>query len=340
MNFPVLRKIISIGIVIAAFIPFFAFAQTDASVAAATFSTQVNQDDIDVVMTPEFPGAFTKISIRLNSNTINLNNYMIDWTVNGSVVQTGMGLRDYSFTSGGYGSTTKIGALVHVGPLLVKKDITISPQDATLLWEAIDSSVPPFYRGKKLPGREALITISGIPNFRSNNSVKINDAVYLWSRNGNRILNAGGYAKDAITIKQNRLRTSEQITTDISDMFGAKTQKTVTIPSVNPEFHWYTRNEFGYRPLRSIDQGLRILKGDVTLVNEPYFFSVNKGPNDLAMVWKTGSDTISLDPDSSKQELLVHNPGQTGQVLFQISATNPKTFLQSAARSVSLYFQN
>lgn len=335
-------------------IPFGVFAQsttsdpssTDTTTQAALnsplgYSASINAGDIVVTLNPEFPGAFQTVSIKLDSDTLNLNRYMIQWLADGQPAQSGIGLRTFQIVSGNYGSTKKITATINIGTAVLQKDILITPQDATLLWEAVNSYVPAFYHGKKMPSRESLITINGIPNFKSvNDSTQLGDAVYLWSRNDNRILGVGGYGKDSITIQQNRLRDSEKITADISGVSNnSTTEKTVVIPTVTPEIHWYVRDEFNYRRLQSIDQGLRVASGDTNLVAEPYFFSIKNGISDLGLTWKVNNNTVYLDPNAPNQELLVHNPGQTGQANFQVAITNPKSFLQSATRAVSLYFQ-
>lgn len=352
-----INKIFLIILAIVALSPLFVFAQTDTTTnqvpndptpsdvqrASLLFQkASVNADDIDVITKPEFPGAFEDVSIRLDSNSIDLNRYTIQWSTDTFEQKNGLGLRDFQTKSGGYGSQKHITVKILGSGTTITKSIVIAPQDVTMLWEAVDSYVPPFYRGKKLAGQESLIKIATLPNFRSNNnSLKINDAVYLWSRNGNKILNIGGYAKDSIVIQHNKLRTSEKITSTVSNVAGdIKVEKTIDIPIYNPQIHWYTKNKFNYRRLQSIDNGLRVASGDTNLIVEPYFFSITNSINDLEFNWSINSESIYLDPNAPSQELLVRNPGTTGQANFRVSITNPATFLQSAGRAVSFFFQN
>jgi hypothetical protein len=80
--------------------------------------------------------------------------------------------------------------------LRVTKEVILAPQDAAILWEAVDSYAPPFYEGKKLPSPESIVRIASIPNFlgiKQSSSTK--NAVYVWSRNKSVIPDAGGYGK-------------------------------------------------------------------------------------------------------------------------------------------------
>ncbi len=304
------------------------------------YAASVNESDIEVIITPESPGANEPVYIRLDSNTVDLNRYPIQWTVDGAPAGGGTGQRDIEVVAGGYGTTMNIVATISLQGITIRKEIFLSPQDITLLWEAVDSYVPPFYRGKKMPGKESLIRIYALPNFRvNNNSLALNDAIYLWTRNGNRILNIGGYGRDSIVIEQGRLRDSEEIIADVSSVSGnIQAQKTITIPMITPRIHWYTRDNYGYRRLTAIDNGLRVASGDVNLIAEPYFFSLTQGISDLDFDWKIGSESLYLEIGAPKHELVVTNPGTTGKTDFSVTIENPKTFLQTAAASIPLFF--
>lgn len=312
------------------------FAQFDES----AYGIGVNAGDIDVVIKPEYPNAFQTVTLRLQSNSVDLNRYRIQWIINGQIASEGIGFRDFSTTVGDYGSSTNITINLDLGYTVVKKQISLSPQDSTVLWEAVDSSVPPFYRGKKLPARESNIRITAIPHFSSITGLSTDDAVFLWERNGNKILNIGGYAKNSILIEQNRMRTEELITAILSSRDErSSSRQTVTIPTINPEIHWYTKDTAGYRKLQNINAGARIARGNINLVAEPYFFSINNLSN-LIFDWKMNNQQIYLNETSKPNELTVNNPMETGQVTFNLSLENNKTFLQTANKSVSLFFDN
>lgn len=305
-----------------------------------SYDVSINEGDIDVNVTPEFPSAFQKVSIRLDSNTVDLNRYLIQWYVDEVPKLSGIGERNFQITAPNYGNLLKINVTIKLGTDFIQKNITIAPQDVTVLWEAIDSYVPPFYRGKKLASQESLIKVSALPNFQTaNNSLALDNAVYLWDRNGNKILNVGGYAKDSIIIQHNRLRASENISAEVSTVSGGtRAKKTITIPITDPEIHWYTKNISDYRRLIATDQGFRVKSGDTKLVAEPYFFSINKGFSDLVFSWLMNNQTIYLTPDSSNQEILIRNPNKDGQTNFSLNISNPRTFLQKASKSVPIFF--
>ncbi len=308
-------------------------------ISALSYNASVNESDIDVIINPEYPRAFQDVYIRLDSNSIDLNRYMIQWTTDTFEQKSGIGMRDITIQAGNNGTRKRITVIISGSGARIVKNITITPQDTALLWEAVDSYVPPFYYGKKFASQESIIKITGIPNFKLNNSNQLADAVYVWTRNDNTVLNAGGYGKNTLTIQHNKLRSSEKITANISDVANNNTgQQTITIPITNPEINWYYRDSYNYRQPISINEGLRIGQGDVTIIAEPFFFSLAR-LNDLDFTWKMNNETLYLDPDSPKQELIVRNPNKSGQVTFSVNLENPRTFLQTAEKSTTLFFQ-
>jgi hypothetical protein len=317
---------------------------TALDVAALTnlgYNASVNESDIDVIVSPEFPQAYQKVTVRLDSNTVDLNRYIIQWVENGIPKLSGIGKRDFQTTTGAYGSISKINVIINIGPSNIQKNITLSPQDVTVLWEAIDSYVPPFYRGKKMASQESLITVSAIPNFQGGNkSLQTNDAVFLWNRNGNKILNIGGYGKNSITIQHNRLRAQEEITTEVSTVSGStNAKKSIIIPIGDPEIHWYAKNSNDYRRLSTINNGLRVAGGDIKIMAEPYFFSTNRNLQGVNMVWKMNNENLYLEKNNTPHEILVRNPDELGQTNFSVAVTSKKTFLQEVSDSLSIYFQ-
>ena len=61
--------------------------------SALYYNSTVNASDIDVAITPENPGAFETVSLRLDSNSIDLNRYVIQWVTDSFEQKSGMGMR-------------------------------------------------------------------------------------------------------------------------------------------------------------------------------------------------------------------------------------------------------
>ena len=114
-----------------------------------TTHAQTSADSIFTDIIPETPGAFQDVTIKLKSYSYNLLGSKITWTVDGKVVLSDTGAISYSFKTKDVGKATNIVITILTGGETIQKGISIQPQNVDMLWEAPDSYVPPFYKGKK-----------------------------------------------------------------------------------------------------------------------------------------------------------------------------------------------
>lgn len=307
----------------------------------SNYDSSTNASDIDATVTPPNPGAFTTITITLDSNIVDLRRYMITWYVDGTSVGRGIGKYTLLAKTKGYGQTTTIRAAIALDTGTITKDISLTPEDMTMMWEAADAYVPPFYEGKKLPGRESIIKIVAIPNFISNGSaLSPLNAVYNWQRNGNVVENASGYGNDSLLIKQNMLRANEQIEATASDVTNnIQATGDITIPLFDPKILFYSLNSITGIKSPIANTSINFNTPSTTIIAEPYNFSVmNHNPNSLSLSWTMNNNPITISDVKNQTLLDLQNPGTSGLATIGLSITNPKTQFQSANNSISALF--
>jgi hypothetical protein len=307
----------------------------------SNYDSSVNQNDIEVTVSPENPGAFTTVTVTLDSNLVDLRRYTISWFIDGQSIGSGIGKTTLLAKTNNYGQTTHIRAAINLLNSTLIKDISLTPQDITMFWEAINSYAPPFYEGKKLPSRESLIKIATIPNFQSNGTIiNPSNAVYSWKRNGSVIENASSYGNDSIVIKQNKLRSSEQVEVSASDI-GADVQAigTITVPLFNPKVLFYSINPLTGIKSPLAQTTLNLSTPSIDVVAEPYNFSVlNNNPNSLSLSWTMNHNPITISNVKNQTLLSLQNPGTSGVATIGLSVTNPRTLFQDAESSFSALF--
>ena len=138
--------------------PIFAqFDQTD-------FGSRIN-----IRSSPEIPGAYTEATINLSTVSYDLSRANIQWIVNNKEVESGFGKSFVSIKTGGAGVETVVSAIITFGSTSTTKRLIIRPSEVKLLWQAIDSYIPPFYKGKALPSSEGLLKFVAIPNLKDQN---------------------------------------------------------------------------------------------------------------------------------------------------------------------------
>lgn len=304
------------------------------------YETGPSESDIVLDMTPNNPGAFQTVTLRTTSDYIDLNRYSASWFVNGKKVGEGIGKRSVTVQTGAYGQRTSVIILIQLPGTLIKKNVSFEPQDMTLLWEAVDAYVPPFYEGKKLLSREGIAKVVALPNFKDAQGSYFDPGtgVYRWNRNGNVVGEATGYGKDSFSFKNNKVRAVEEVTVTASDTEAThESTQSIRVPTTSPKILFYGINAStgitSGKPLSSID-----LAGDAsTVIAEPYFFSVRRSnPAELSFGWTMNGEPITLSDKKNPQTVTLQNPGGSGSAVLGLSIQNPNTLFQEAASRLSL----
>lgn len=303
-----------------------------------TYGATINETDIELNQTPQNPQAFQDVRFLLTSNLVDLNKQKITWFINGVLQSSGIGVRELTTKTGANSTQQNIQVVIEVDGKIIRKQSILNPRDTVLLWEAIDSYVPPFYQGKKLPGRESRIKVvvnpyqqSGGPNPRPE------QGVYIWSRNGNTVNTASGYGKDFFIFKHNRIRGTEEVSVSVSDINNSISgNQSIIVPFFNPEIIIYTSN-----PSLGIKQPLRqnsffLAEGQRKIIAEPFFFSVtNNNPDNLDITWTMNNRRL----DSKSQDLVISSGSQSGTAQIGVVIENLTETLQSGRSFINVLFR-
>ena len=114
-------------------------------------------------MVPSNPAPYEETSITLKSYADNLDSVLISWSVNGKTTASGIGKKSFSITAPAAGAETNVVATISLPDAPIETKITIKHSVMILLWQATDSYVPPFYRGKELPTAESEVKVVAMP---------------------------------------------------------------------------------------------------------------------------------------------------------------------------------
>lgn len=300
--------------------------------------------DIVVDINPETPEPNKEVTISLNSYSISLDQMYIEWQEGNIISLAGYGEKTFHFTTGSIGETNVIKLTIkdkQDGSILYNKTIVTKPGDMDLLWQAVDSYVPPFYKGKILPTTEGLVKITALPSFKIGNKiVSPKNVVYQWRRNYNAIPEGSGYGKNVLSLKQSYLNNEEKIEVTATETTGGGVVKSsLVIKPYDPKIIFYEKD-----PLLGVlyNQGLynsaTLSRLDKTLIASPYFVS-SKDPNnsDLTYTWSlNGSD---LSTPSTPNQIVLRGTDQTGTATLNLLIESASKLFLSAKKSINLIIQ-
>lgn len=320
-------KNIKITILFSAFVYiFFAFS----------LYAQVQNADIVLDINPKYPKANENVKASVSTFSTDLNKAKISWKLNGQIVIEAVGKKDFSFTTSDTGLQTilEVGILASDGSL-VNKRIIITPSDIDMLWEAPDSYVPPFYKGKALNVSEGTIKIVALTNSRDSAGLS-----YNWKLDDINKPDSSGYRKNYYIFKNSFLDRNNTVEVTTSSLGGKNTgQGKITINPVKPKIVFYQKDlTFGTKYEKAVDNNFTINPNGEIFVVEPYFFSPkNLNSSDLEFKWSLGGQEINT-PDTKNELGLKPEKGQTGGSSIKIVINNIKKMFLNAEKQINVNF--
>lgn len=302
----------------------------------------IDASDIDIEMSPEYPTAFDAVDIRLNSNIVDLNRVPIAWYVNGSQILSGIGQRSIKTKIGDYGSVNDVAVRITVDNKTIQKTIDLSPADITMTYEAIDAYVPPFYPGKKIAPPEGVVRIVAMPNFISDGSLMdASKGVYVWKRNKKSLTGSGGYGKNYITIKNDKLVGEESFSVRASNITNSVSgEKSFTLTPRDPQIHFYQKLWNQPHFAQVLDGGFSMNSNSTTVVAVPYFFSRNGNNwNDLNIDWSINDSPLIIEDLKNPFTLVLNHPGASGRNALGLNLAHTTNLFQEAVKNFTVTFR-
>ncbi len=281
---------------------------------------------------PQDQGAFTPTSINLISYEINLDSSNIIWTINGKKQKEGIGQTELQFTTGDIGKKMLIDTeVVAQDGTDIKKEITIVPAETDILWQS-SGYVPPFYKGKSLAAIGDNVTLIAMPNFITENGVKIDTAKLLYKWNLNSVTLSSGYGKNSVVAQINS-KIENTVFLEVSNLDNTlRATKLITINPVDPFILFNENNPLlGTTYEKPLLDNFQLLAPEITVKAVPYFIN----PSNLTHSWLVNGDDVTSSENSLGEITLRQPSGISGKSTVAISVDTP---FQSIQKSVTINF--
>lgn len=302
---------------------------------ASSIGMTIPSGDFEIRMTPEYPGANTNVEAKIVSFSFDVDSSNITWTLNGKIIEQGIGAKTVEFQTGATGSMLSLSVfIVTNNGKQVENKTTFKIVEADILWDA-NTYTPHFYKGKSEPVIYNKINVTAIPHGFSS---KDKDLIYNWSKDYKKIASASGTGKSAYSFSFSELRDTEKIGIEISN--AQKTEfykKTITIKMKQPEILFYEENPLeGPLYQRSISQNFAMQKQEMVIRAEPFFFPKEDVEN-LSLNWSAGRESIT---PLSRQNIigLTTLLNMEGESVIGLTVKNTRKLFQEVANEFKLNF--
>ena len=300
-------------------------------------------DDITVNVTPENPSPDQQVVLTVQSYSVDTKTANIEWSVDGRMVAKGTGVESYTLTTKKLGvSTSVMVVIVPLSGISVTKNLVITPMSVDLLWQANDSIVPPFYRGRALPTSESSVKVVAIPQIVSSSGVLLSPVnfFYGWKEQFNEDQANSGYGKNSFNVDMDYLNPTNYVDVSISGPDGAvMAVNEEQINPVSPQILWYASNPL-YGPIfNNALSGSYAVKGpEDALLAEPYFFSPDVPGTTTTYEWSINGEGVNTPPTPNLLNLL-RSGSSTGTATIDLTTTNTSKLFQQSTAHLDLLLQ-
>jgi hypothetical protein len=297
---------------------------------------QVQSGDIVLDINPPYPRVGEEATATLSSYVTDLDTAVISWTLNDNAAISGVGKKVFSFQVAGSGFPTTVSVQIETSTgAVITKSATINPADIDLLWEAPNSYVPPFYRGKALLSSEGTVKVVAIPS-----TSNLGGLSYDWNLDGNGQPDSSGYDKSSITFQNSFIDDSNVVNTTITDLAGNGVGTgNITVKPGVPKIIFYEKDPiFGTKWETALNDTLTANKNGEIVVAEPYFFSSDDvNLSNLDFVWSLDDEQIATP---TPKNMLSFKPesGKSGTGIIKLVINNTKTLFQSIDKELNVTF--
>jgi len=281
-----------------------------------------SSSSILVNIAPENPAPNENVDINLSSYAYNLDNVLISWSVDGKNSLSGIGRKSFLINA-------------------VDIRIIIRPAIMVLLWQANDSYVPPFYRGKAMPTPDSEVKVVAMPEIKSGSTfVDSKNMTYAWKQDYNNDQEASGYGKNSFIYMNDYLDNSNNISVTASTIDQKYfSEASLDIGTTQPKILFYKNDaNLGTIWEKALSNGHKIT-GDEIVEAVPYFIS----PKDIRipiLTWNWFINDSLVNILGSRKNLmpLKIEAGVSGTAKIKLEVNNTYKVFESASKEISVEF--
>ena len=304
-----------------------------------TFAISESSISMDVV--PPNPNPYENVTITLSSFAANLDTVKIEWLADGKIGTSGIGKKSFSVTSKAANVETRVEARISLPDGQINKRVTIRPSVMVLLWEANDSYVPPFYRGKALPTLGNEIKVVAMPEIRIGSAtVSPKNMTYSWKKDYSNQPNDSGYGKNFFTYTNDYLEDESVVGVTASTVDQKyETENSIRVGAFLPKILFYREDSLLGTIWGNTLKNNYQINGEEVLMAAPYFISPKdvRHPS-LVFKWFINNSLVSNTNYKKNVLPLRVEAGTSGRAEVRLEIENRDQILQSAKKEISVEF--
>lgn len=301
------------------------------------------KSQISLKMEPAHPKPFQVVHFITESFSTDLNRSEIEWYLNGKLIKSGMGLKEFDTTVGNFGTKQEVRMVAKTSIGTLQSTAVLLPAQVDIFWQA-HSFTPPFYKGKALPTHKSGITVVAAPHLVTTSGVALDpaDLIYSWKENGVAKADKSGVGKSSYNVREiSIMRGNVFIEVSVTAPTGPlqAVEKMMIYPEETPKVFLYENDPLeGIRYNRALSENFRLVNDEVTIEAIPYFFGTqNKESYDIVYGWSLNGTPITNN-DTAQGAVTLRQTGESGFASLNVHVRHRKNLLEAVTTKLSLEF--
>lgn len=298
-------------------------------------------NDIIVTMTPPNPTPGQTVNISLNSYLYNLDSVLITYLVNNKKVTEGVGKKSFSLQAPDLSGESTVLVNINLPDGNIQLRLVVKSSNMVMLWQANDSYVPPFYKGKAMPIPDSSIKVVAMPEMLSGKTMlDPNNMTYNWKLDYSNDGESSGYAKNYFIYNNDYLEKVNNVSVDVSTTdqnysLGGE----INISTTKPKIVFYKRDkDLGTMFDNAIPENY-VVKQSETLEVAPYFMSPNNPLNPLlTWTWSINDAPVYLNSLFPNILPLQKTEGVSGNAKINLVIENKYRVFQTTKKELNVSF--
>ncbi len=288
-----------------------------------------------------YPGQ--EVTVTLKSYSIDIDSSTISWSINGKVVQSGIGLKSVKVVAPDLGKSLIISITARPATGAAMSDsITITASSVDMVLET-DGYVHPLFTGKISPRYQNIVKIVAVPHLAAVNGTEYDPKtlVYTWKKGSSVLQDQSGYGKQSIYLAGDIVPRPYNVTVSVSTRDGsAQGEGSVTVAAASPSISFYVTDPlYGTFFNKAVNGTVRIgSEKETSVLAVPFGFNKpTDSIGDLGLTWLINS--VKRPELASSQSVILRAPeGSAGTSNIRLDIRNSNKILQGASAGFSASF--
>lgn len=295
-------------------------------------------NSLSIEVSPSYPEPFS--TVRLQASPVGNAERGMEfvWSVDGVVVERGVGQTTASFTVGRVGARHSVSLTVlENGAVRSRTSISIPITAVAMILET-DTYTPPLYKGASLPVTGSVASIVAIPDILTSSGALANRSQldYTWKYNGRVISDQSGVGENVYHLSV--IPRNDIVEVEISfPGEGPIAQGRISIEPHEPELLFYVHNPLlGPVFEHAVAENFNLRESETTLGAYPYFFStIDRRSPALSYRWTLNNSPLTV----TEPNLTVRKGGSGGRATLSAEVENEGSIYERVIRALTIFLE-